>query len=253
MEEEIYLSRENRKMYRTRGDERAMNIKYEFFFDTGRTEVFTLALDKSTLNLQPFPITDDSRWIHLDYHQCSVCPLQTTDTKYCPVARNLAFILVKFANDRSYSAVETRVTTAERCTIRHGSLEEGLSPLMGVIMATSGCPILDKFKPMAYTHLPFANENETMFRAVSTYLTSQYIRMKKGLEPDWSLDSLRELYAAVSTINASFSRRVRELKGKDANINALVMLDVFAQFASFSIGESWVKAVQPYFTAYLKE
>jgi hypothetical protein len=40
-------------------------------------------------------------------------------------------------------------------------------------VATSGCRYTAYFKPMARFHLPFANEEETAYRAISMYLLSQ--------------------------------------------------------------------------------
>ena len=230
-----------------------MKIKYEFFFKDGRTEVIELSLDAIDLSLEPLLTEVDEPWTKLDFHQCQDCPLDPAKHALCPVARNLSSILLRFRDDVSFAPVVTRVTTNERTTEKRGTLEIGVSALMGLIMATSGCPILDRFKPMAFTHLPFANENETMFRAVSTYLTAQFIRMTKGKAPDWGLEKLEAMYGKITRINSAFSERVRELKGKDANISALVVLDVFAQFGSFTLTDNWVEKVESFFSAYLDE
>lgn len=124
---------------------------------------------------------------------------------------------------------------------------------MGLIMATSGCPVLDKFKPMAFTHLPFSNEVETIFRAVSMYLTAQYMRMKNSLVPDWDLRYFKDMYAEVNMLNNDFAQRIRKIKGRDTNINALVLLDVFAQLATFSSSDNWLKSLEPLFTAFLSK
>jgi len=228
-----------------------MKIQYEFFFDTTRREVFDLKFKKSDLSLQSFPVENTEPWTELKFNQCRVCTLKATEHKYCPVARNLSYVLLQFKDDPSYEKVRVKVTSEQRVIEKEASLQEGVSPLMGLIMATSGCPTLDKFKPMAFMHLPFSNKIETIFRAVSTYLTAQYFREMNGLIPDWKLKSFKDMYAKVKQLNSDFSKRLREIKGKDANINALIRLDMFAQAGAFSFSEDWMKKLEPLFSNHL--
>ncbi len=228
-----------------------MKIKYEFIFENKRNEVFEVNLDQSDLSMEPFPVENDETWTLLESNKCKVCTLKSSEHTHCPVARNLSYVLVHFTNDYSYETAMVRVTTDGRITEKHTSMGEGLSPLMGLIMATSGCPILDKFKPMAFVHLPFSNEIETIFRAVSMYLTAQYMKMKNNMTPDWEMHHFKDMYAKVNQLNNDFAERVREMKGKDTNINALVLLDLFAQVGSFSFSDDWMKPMEPLFSAFL--
>jgi hypothetical protein len=230
-----------------------MKIQYEFFFENERVEVFDLTFKKSDLSLQSFPVENTEPWTELEFNQCRVCTLVATEHKYCPVARNLSYVLLKFKENPSYEKVRVKVTSEQRVTEKEASLKEGVSPLMGLIMATSGCPTLDKFKPMAFMHLPFSNKDETIFRAVSTYLTAQYVRMMNGMTPDWKLNHFKEMYAKVKQLNSDFAKRLRETKGKDAIISALVRLDMFAQSGSFLFSEDWMKRLGPIFSAYLNK
>jgi hypothetical protein len=230
-----------------------MNIKYEYFFDDNRKEEFNLNLDDGDLLLDPLPVDENDSWIRLGFHQCEECPLDNKTHRYCPVARNLLYVLMQFKDNFSYDMVLIRVNTDNRRVEKKTSLQEGLSPLIGLVMATSGCPILDKFRPMAFTHLPFADENETIYRAVSTYLLAQHIKELNGKEPDWQLKQFENMYARVENINKSFFRRFRVIEGKDANINALVILDLFAKVGSFSLFDDWLEAIKPFFAAFLKE
>jgi hypothetical protein len=227
-----------------------MKYRYEFLFDDGRMERFDLALDPATLNLEPLGAATNQAWTRLTNYQCPACPLTEGEYPACPVARNLAVILLRFKDDISYKKVRTRVTSQARTTEKSGSLQECLSPLMGLIMATSACPILEMLKPMAFTHLPFATDDETLFRAVSTYLFGQFIRARNGMTPDWSLSQFTAMYQKISDINAAFSERLRVLQGSDANINALIILDTFAQIGSFAGVGEWVNKVASFFSAY---
>jgi len=230
-----------------------MKFDYEFLFDDGRKECFHLTISDRTLTLDPLPLDYDAEWIRLGCHQCPGCSLAAAQHPYCPVARNLAQVLPKFVNDLSYTTVLARVTTANRVMEKKGPLETCVSSIMGLIMATSGCPVLDVLKPMAFTHLPFANEDETMFRAVSSYLIGQYIRMLNGMKPDWDVKNLGALYKGISALNAEFTERLRSMKGKDANVTALISLDLFAQFGTFALPETWAGSVREFFSAYLRE
>jgi len=230
-----------------------MKIKYEFIFENNRLEVFILNFNDSTLNLESFPVEINEPWTKLEFNQCKVCTLSKATHKYCPVARNLSYVMLQFKDDVSYEKVKVEVTTERRITEKHASLQEGISTLMGLIMATSGCPILDKFKPMAFIHLPFSGETETIFRAISMYITAQYMRKIHNLEPDWDLKNFRDMYSAVNQINFDFAERLKLIKGRDANINALILLDLFAQAGSLSFSESWMKELDPLFAAYLKD
>lgn len=228
-----------------------MKIKYEYFFENHRIESFDLNLNDSDLLLEPLPVNEQDSWIRLGFHQCEECPLDTAAHMYCPVARNLLYVLIRFKDNFSYDRVLTRVTTNSRRIEKKNSLQEGLSPLLGLVMATSGCPILDRFRPMVFTHLPFADENETIYRAVSTYLLAQYLKEKAGKEADWKLEKFKDMYDRVEKINDSFFKRFRVIEGKDANVNALLILDVFAKFAAFS--DSWLEFAKPLFSAFLDD
>ena len=60
-------------------------------------------------------------------------------------------------------------------------VQMGVSSLLGVIMTTSGCPIMAQLKPMVRFHLPFASLEETIFRMVSMHLVAQYLRHQDGV------------------------------------------------------------------------
>ena len=119
-------------------------------------------------------------------------------------------------------------------------------------MATSGCPVLDVLRPMAFTHLPFANENETIFRAVSSYMTAQAIKVSQEQKPDWGIENVARMYMGISKLNADFTKRLRGLHSKDTVVSAVITLDLFAQMSTFSLPNEWLKQVKGFFTAYLE-
>ena len=114
-------------------------------------------------------------------------------------------------------------------------LQQGLSSIVGLYMVTSNCPIMDQLRPMVRFHLPFATSEETLYRAVSMYLTKQYFAMRRGETPDWELEKLAQIYSAISVVNAGMSRRLRQASTKDANANALIILSAFGETVGVSL------------------
>jgi len=76
--------------------------------------------------------------------------------------------------------VNASVTGPNRAYMHETPLHVALSSLIGLYMATGGCPVMERLKPMARFHLPFADEEETMFRAMSAYLLDHYKVYRKA-------------------------------------------------------------------------
>ncbi len=204
-------------------------FKYTFHFQDKEDIQFKVELDANTLNLlSPLPV-DKNGWTHLDNKKCVVCPLNSSEHPQCPVAKNLIGVLPSFLDMYSFEAVKVTVRIAERVYAASTTVQQALSSMMGIYMVTSGCPIMSKLKPMVRYHLPFASVEETIFRSVSTYLLGQYFRYKNGLNADWDLKGLIKIYKDVQKVNQGMASRLRTLSEKDANLNALVELDVFAK------------------------
>lgn len=209
--------------------------KYIIRFEDGQEQVLDIKLDPSTYTLIPAAGENAPDWAMLEFGKCSVCPFNGTQHKYCPIARNLASLTLTFSNHASTVMVDARVITKDREYFKRTSLQTVLSSAIGLYMTTSGCPVMSILKPMAKYHLPFANLNETIYRSVSTYLLQQYFRKKKGLEPDWDLKDLNKAYDAIKVLNLAIVDRVRKASQKDANYNALIILDVFAKMVPWTI------------------
>lgn len=146
--------------------------------------------------------------------QCSICPLTEREHPRCPIAANLA-------------------------------------GLIGIVMVTSGCPILDKLRPMVRGHLPFPEVSETVYRAISMYLLAQFFVYKRGGRPDWDLKHLVDIYEAISNVNVDFVRRLKTIKLQDASLNGLVSLNCFADIAVISILDHSLNEIENLFSAYL--
>ncbi len=213
-------------------DEQPVRVITYRFTGTGPSREFQVRLDRTTLMLVARRPAELPHWTRLTFHQCPNCRLDPAQDPECPVAANLADILDQFRGALSSEVTTIAIHTAERTVVRRGGLMEGLSGLVGLYMVCSGCPILDRLRPMAFVHLPFASLEETLLRAASTYLLAQYFRMRRGRTPDWSLHGLAELYAEIISVNAGFHGRIVDVQLADANLNALFRLDEYAHFAN---------------------
>ena len=208
------------------------NWKYIFNLDDGRRYKFNVSLDTTTMRVTPSLKGTPPEWTNLEFHKCDNCPLPCHKKSWCPIAVNVAGMVAGFDGAVTSSSAHVVVVSKERTISRHVPLASGLYPLLGIYMAASGCPVMDRLLPMAYYHLPFSTIDETIYRVMTMYATAQYFRAKKGLTPDWTMEGLRRMYAEIRTVNQCFAGRIRAAAEKDVVINSLVNLDVFAMALS---------------------
>lgn len=210
-------------------DKEDIVYKYSFTLETGEIKHIQLCLDAETLGIiAPSPTESLPDWTLLDCKQCPNCPLKTSEHKYCPIAVNISNLASCFSDFRSYHKAKVFVETQSRCFVKETDIQTALSSILGIYMVTSGCPIMDKLRPMVRFHLPFATSVETEYRAISMYLAAQYLRYKQGKTPDWDLKGFVKMYEEIHQVNRAFSKRLSKIDHCDANRNALVILSNFA-------------------------
>src|SRR5512141_2199518 len=171
-----------------------ISITYDYKFNSGAEKRFDIRLDKDTLALNAKQPADPPSWTLLEFYQCGNCPLNRGFNLYCPVAVNLSAVTREFRDVTAADKAAVTVTVKERAYFKATSIQEGLSPLLGIIMTTSGCPVMEPLKPMVRYHLPFASLDETVFRMITMFLLSQFIRQQAGKEPQWDLAGLSAIY-----------------------------------------------------------
>jgi len=213
----------------------------------GDQVVYDLQIDEDSLRLvgnrpDPMPF-----WTILNFFQCPHCPLTVDVEPHCPLAVNLVGIVQRLDHLLSYEKVQVVVVTRERVISQKTTAQSGISSLMGLVIAASGCPLTDFLKPMARFHLPFANEKETIWRAVSTYLLAQYFIKAAGGKPDLDLKGLGKIYDDIEKMNVAIAKRLRAASKKDSAVNALVHLDVFAKHLTLPI-EASLEKIRTLFT-----
>ncbi|MBI2989378.1 MAG: hypothetical protein HYY45_21675 [Deltaproteobacteria bacterium] len=232
-------------------DAKGISFHYKFTLANGDIKEFDLQLDSETLGLITSDRASYPEWTRLSYNQCPCCPLGPPQ-QLCPIAANLVDVVECFKDHVSYEEADIEVATEVRVYKQRVSLQKGISSLVGIYMVTSGCPIMDKLRPMVKTHLPFATAEETMYRVFSMYLLAQYFLRRAGQKPDWTLKNLPEIYAEVHLVNKSFCKRLLDAHIKDGIGNAVATLDCFAEFIEVPLRRNVLKKIEPLFLAYLR-
>ncbi|MFG5861892.1 DUF6901 family protein [Metapseudomonas sp. CR1201] len=184
------------------------------------------------------------KWTRLEHQQCSNCPLSKDAYSHCPAAVDLHRVIEDFQGLPAFRKVQVWVRTPEREYAKVAGLEEGLRALLGVIMATSACPVLGKLKPMAQQHLPFASNQEFILRAVSLYLARQYFNLREGRHADWELKGLVRLFQQLQLVNQAFWQRIHDTCEGDSNLKAFLTFFSMASSMTYSL-ETQLQKIRP--------
>ncbi len=228
-----------------------MKINYHFRFEDGTRKVFRVNLDAESLNLIPSDNQAKPEWARVANCRCQHCQVDENEIQYCPIAVNISDVVDFFKAYVSHDDVEVLVKTEDRLYGKKTTVQQALGSLLGVYMAASGCPLMEKLKPMVRFHLPFATLEETVFRSASVYLLGQYFVKKQGRHADLDLIQLADFYKGIQMVNRCMAERLRQVVGKDAINNAVICLDMFAKELPYAIEES-LKELQGLFSVYWK-
>jgi hypothetical protein len=226
------------------------NIRYSFRLPDGTREVFDFDLDTQKLELMGDPTVVFPPWTRLTFEQCSNCPLTPETHPLCPLAATIAPIVNRFDGILSYDTLHLVVETAERRVSQQTTAQRAIGSLMGLVIATSGCPHTAFFKPMARYHLPLASREETVFRATGAYFLAQYFLAREGKGGSLDIGGLQAIYQRMQVVNAAILRRVRSATETDSSVNAIVVLDIFARTLDMVVHEMLDKIrylFEPYF------
>ena len=226
-------------------------LKYRFTLPDSSERAFTLEMDRDTAELTPSTRTDLPQWTELGFNQCLGCPLQVAPGARCPAAVHLSGVIEGFEDIVSYDTVRVTVESEERSVTATLSAQQALASLMGLVMASSGCPKTAVFRPMARFHLPFSNESETAYRVAAMYLVAQHFAHRDGAPSDLNLDQLERVYRGVHAVNRGMAQRLRAATRQDAIVNAIVLLDVYSSLVPAAIHDI-LDEIRPAFEALLQ-
>ena len=227
-------------------------IAYSFVLPDGTVERFDIDVAPDSVTAVEGGDQTETEWTRLQFEQCRHCPLSADDVSACPVAAALAPVVGRFESLVSHDEMVLEVSQQDRSLRQRVSTQQALSSLLGLLIATSGCPHTAFLLPMARFHQPLAGELETMYRSASMYMLGQYFRAVAGDEPDLAMDGLRERYAALHEVNDGMVRRLRAASRTDSTLNAVVILDLYTLLLPDALEDS-LDEIAPYFSAYVAD
>lgn len=201
-------------------------IHYDLIYPNGDHCQYEINIAPETLE-HPAPQGQPPEWTRLEYHKCSNCPLSNEKHPYCPLSLRIA-PLFDFPIHAAYEPVTVKVRKDTVTINADTTVQEAYRSLVGLIMATSGCPHTAFFKPMAWFHLPFADREETMFRACASFLLYQFFNPADPEGGSYFSD-LEAVYVNIHQVNQQIATRLKAADAKSSTLNAIVILDVFAE------------------------
>lgn len=206
-------------------------IRYDItFVKNGETFSHRVSLPLGSMEHR-VQVEDPPDWCELEYKQCDNCPLNPKEDPYCPLALRL-IPFVEMSSCVSFDEVACQVTMDDKTITKNTTAQEAFSSLLGLVMATSGCPHTAFFKPMAWFHQPFSSEYETIMRACSNFLLTRYFDQKQPDNSEDMFTGLEHIYEEIHQINIQVSKRIQRDSLGDSTLNAIVLLDIFtADFA----------------------
>jgi hypothetical protein len=223
-----------------------LRIRYRFDLPDGSKRHVDLNFAAADFRLSnPTPI-DPPFWTELKFSQCANCPLSTAEYAHCPAALHMAPAVESLKALVSFDVVGVTVTQPERTVHAETTAQQAMSSVLGLIMATSGCPWTDRLRPMARFHLPFASEAETVYRSVCMFLLAREL---VGVDEAHGFAQLTDLYENLHVVNRDMSRRLGAATRTDPARNAMALLDSYTTLLPAAL-ESSLQELKPLFDAW---
>jgi uncharacterized protein DUF6901 len=221
----------------------ALHIRYRFDLPDGSKKQVDLSFAAVDFRLTNPPPADPPFWTELKFSQCANCPLSTAEYAHCPAALHMAPAVESLKALVSFDTVGVTVTQAERTVHAETTAQQAMSSVLGLIMATSGCPWTGRLRPMARFHLPFASEAETVYRSVCMFLLAREL---VGVGEAQGFATLMDLYENLHVVNRDMSRRLGAATRTDPARNAMALLDSYTTLLPAAL-ESSLEELKPLF------
>jgi hypothetical protein len=224
----------------------ALHIRYRFDLPDGSKKHVDLKFEAADFRLSNPTPADPPFWTELKFSQCANCPLSTAEYAHCPAALHMAPAVESLKALVSFDVVAVTVSQAERTVHAETTAQQAMSSVLGLIMATSGCPWTDRLRPMARFHLPFASEAETVYRSVCMFLLAREL---VGGGETQGFAGLKDLYENLHVVNRDMSRRLGAATRTDPARNAMALLDSYTTLLPAAL-ESSLEELKPLFDAW---
>jgi hypothetical protein len=224
----------------------SLSIHYRFDLPDGSAKTLEFTFGAGDFRMHQAAGTNAPFWTELEFSRCANCPLDSLKSTHCPAALQMAPAVEPLKALVSFDTVGVTVTTPERAVYAETSAQQAMSSVLGLIMATSGCPWTDHLRPMARFHLPFASETETLYRSISMFLLA---REMSGDGERSGFAALEELYRNLHVVNRDMSRRLGAATRTDPARNALALLDSYTTLLPAALDASFAD-FRPLFDAW---
>jgi hypothetical protein len=221
-------------------------ITYRFDLPDGSAKTLEFTFDAVDFKMLKAPPDPPPFWTELAFSRCANCPLNENQHPHCPSALQLASALEPLSALVSFDTVGVTVTQAERTVYAQTSAQQAMSSVIGLVMATSGCPWTDHLRPMARFHLPFASEAETVYRSIGMFLLARAIA---GADGSHGFAALEALYENLHVVNRDMSRRLGAATRTDPARNAMALLDAYTTLLPAALDRS-LDELKPLFDAW---
>jgi hypothetical protein len=221
-------------------------IRYRFDLPDGSQKSLDFTFDAVNFRLSNSTPAAPPFWTALTFNQCANCPLDADRHTHCPAALQMAATVELVKALVSFDTVGVTVTQAERTVYAETTAQMAMSSVLGLIMATAGCPWADCFRPMARFHLPFASETETLYRSISMFLLAREL---SGASRVHGFAALESLYENLHVVNRDMSRRLGAAARTDPAQNAIALLDAYTALLPAAL-ESKLEELKPLFDAW---
>jgi len=223
-----------------------LRICYRFDLPDGSTRTLEFAFDPVDFRMQKAAPADPPFWTELGFSRCANCPLDQRENPHCPAALQMASAVEQLKALVSFDTVAVTVMQAERTVHAETTAQQAMSSVLGLIMATAGCPWTDHLRPMARFHLPFASEVETVYRSICMFLLAR--EMIDADEPR-GFAALEDLYRNLHVVNRDMSRRLGAATRTDPARNAMALLDSYTTLLPAAL-ECSLDELKPLFDAW---
>lgn len=199
-------------------------IRYRFDLPDGSQKSLDFTFDAADFRLANALPAAPPFWTALKFNQCANCPLDAAQHPHCPAALHMVSAIEPLKALVSFDKVGVTVAQEERTIYADTTAQQAMSSVLGLIMATAGCPWTDRLRPMARFHLPFASELETVYRSVCMFLLAREMAGAGGAD---GYTALRALYENLHVVNRGMSRRLGAAAQTDPARNAMALLDAY--------------------------
>ena len=233
-------------MLPARGLNDPQRIGYRFDLPDGSQKSLEFTFDATDFRLSNAAPAEPPFWTALNFNQCANCPLNAHEHPHCPAALQMASAIEPLKALVSFDTVGVTVTQPERTIYAETTAQQAMSSVLGLIMATAGCPWTDRFRPMARFHLPFATEAETVYRSISMFLLARELQGAGRAE---GFAALEKLYENLHLVNRDMSRRLGAATHTDPARNAMALLDAYTTLLPAAL-ESSLEELKPLFDAW---